>query len=734
MAIFKSLSPDDVSRVPFNANKQFTFNSASATTVGFTTETFQYTSSILDTFSSASTDTKNVAKYYQLDHLFYKNNQLDIANRLGDADYLVGNRTLYDRVNVISVPSNLYGNKIKPGTFIYSSSNGTVIDDSKGNLIISGTNLTNHSIDEREKIFHLGPVKGFKQYNLNYDLYGKVSPHQSDYYTRESVYDDSYYNNTLDYKKIKFKKEHLGPDLLTENGIQTVFDENIDGWVDVGANVNVTTDFSAAGGVKFTTSGNSGDQYPQFSTSLPAGTLKPFARYRLEFEITSLSGGDIPKSFIIFDGGIGRIYGSQDVQVGKNIIEFQYVPPSQNGVSTHSTFSAEKALGFPNAGKANIHFEFTNANTIVYDAVIKNCFFREIMDYPTANFDSSVSSSIVAPHNETYNFNPDEDFTIAMHINPAEANGYLLSKSTTKTLVKTPINAKTNTTGSSQPFNTRAGIQFPFEIFIDDKQHLTFRKSDGNFTPTISASIYTGSMQHVVCMSSASQMEIWITGSKIASTTDTTVGQTQNQANLYVGNKGEIGNYYTGSLANVMIFNSSRTPAQIDNLHSSSNGSPYVGNIFYSNGLATITHPNHLSIAQPFESGSVIGDNPYLLKASNISPGTNTVFVESRDANSSGSIAHSIKFKNIHPIYENEYMCTINSDEYNFTHNISIRKIKSDQKQDLANFATSSLWKPYVTTVGLYNENNELLVIGKLAQPVRMSEEADTTFVLRWDT
>ena len=105
MAIFKSLSPDDVSRVPFNANKQFTFNSASATTVGFTTETFQYTSSILDTFSSASTDTKNVAKYYQLDHLFYKNNQLDIANRLGDADYLVGNRTLYDRVNVISVPS-----------------------------------------------------------------------------------------------------------------------------------------------------------------------------------------------------------------------------------------------------------------------------------------------------------------------------------------------------------------------------------------------------------------------------------------------------------------------------------------------------------------------------------------------------------------------------------------------------------------------------------------------------
>ena len=152
MAIFKSLSPDDVSRVPFNANKQFTFISSSASSSGFTIERFEYTSSILDTFSSGSTDSKNTVKYYQLDHLFYKNNKLDIANRLGDADYLAGNRTLYDKVNVISIPSRLYGNKIKPGTFIYSSSNGTIVDDSKGNLIISGTNLINHSIDER---YHL---------------------------------------------------------------------------------------------------------------------------------------------------------------------------------------------------------------------------------------------------------------------------------------------------------------------------------------------------------------------------------------------------------------------------------------------------------------------------------------------------------------------------------------------------------------------------------------------------
>ena len=122
--------------------------------------------------------------------------------------------------------------------------------------------------------------------------------------------------------------------------------------------------------------------------------------------------------------------------------------------------------------------------------------------------------------------------------------------------------------------------------------------------------------------------------------------------------------------------------------------------MFYSNGLATITSPNYQYIATPTAS-------------------TDSLMTT---------------FKSTNTIYENEFQCTVRSDEYNYTHNISTRKIQSDQHPNLANFATGSIWKPYVTTVGLYNEDNELLVIGKLGQPIRMSDEADTTFVLRWDT
>ena len=85
-------------------------------------------------------------------------------------------------------------------------------------------------------------------------------------------------------------------------------------------------------------------------------------------------------------------------------------------------------------------------------------------------------------------------------------------------------------------------------------------------------------------------------------------------------------------------------------------------------------------------------------------------------------------------MYEHEYQCTINEREFNQTSNLTTREVKSNNNYKLAGFTTSSFFKPYVTTVGLYNEAGDLLVVGKLSQPVRMSNETDTTFVLRWDT
>jgi len=91
---------------------------------------------------------------------------------------------------------------------------------------------------------------------------------------------------------------------------------------------------------------------------------------------------------------------------------------------------------------------------------------------------------------------------------------------------------------------------------------------------------------------------------------------------------------------------------------------------------------------------------------------------------------NKLSFKNKYTVYENEIICTVGENEFNMTQNPTIT---TDDSGSLRDFATGSIFKPYITTVGLYNDNNELLLVGKFAQPLPMSDVTDTTFVIRYD-
>ena len=49
------------------------------------------------------------------------------------------------------------------------------------------------------------------------------------------------------------------------------------------------------------------------------------------------------------------------------------------------------------------------------------------------------------------------------------------------------------------------------------------------------------------------------------------------------------------------------------------------------------------------------------------------------------------------------------------------------------NFVTHSEFRPYLTTVGLYNDKGELLVIGKLGKPIKLTTNAQNAIVVRFD-
>ena len=124
-------------------------------------------------------------------------------------------------------------------------------------------------------------------------------------------------------------------------------------------------------------------------------------------------------------------------------------------------------------------------------------------------------------------------------------------------------------------------------------------------------------------------------------------------------------------------------------------GSTIVGNIIYPHGMAIITN-------QDFTMAS-------LVSATNVTC----------------SFSSSLK------IFETQYKATINEFEYNFSQNPSI--ISGSTDGTIYDFTTGSFFQPYVTTVGLYNEAQELLAVGKLAQPYPLSRTTDTTFYINID-
>jgi hypothetical protein len=95
-------------------------------------------------------------------------------------------------------------------------------------------------------------------------------------------------------------------------------------------------------------------------------------------------------------------------------------------------------------------------------------------------------------------------------------------------------------------------------------------------------------------------------------------------------------------------------------------------------------------------------------------------------------------------IYETQYKCTIRENEFNATLNPSAQKSGSVTEVSGSYFyrrgdgtlndnITGSYFSPYVTTVGLYDEAQNLLAVGKLAQPLPTSDTTDTTILVNID-
>ena len=90
---------------------------------------------------------------------------------------------------------------------------------------------------------------------------------------------------------------------------------------------------------------------------------------------------------------------------------------------------------------------------------------------------------------------------------------------------------------------------------------------------------------------------------------------------------------------------------------------------------------------------------------------------------------YNLQFNNTVELNSSVYFCRINHNEFNYSTNptyLSGSKIRVKTQ-------SSDLPVSYITTVGLYNDNNELLATAKLSEPLKKTSDTEFTIRVRLD-
>lgn len=83
-------------------------------------------------------------------------------------------------------------------------------------------------------------------------------------------------------------------------------------------------------------------------------------------------------------------------------------------------------------------------------------------------------------------------------------------------------------------------------------------------------------------------------------------------------------------------------------------------------------------------------------------------------------------------IYQNEVRCKVNENDFSYTLNPSANL--AGTTGSYINAITGSDFRPYATTIGLYNDQDQLLIVGKLSRPYPITPNTDMTFIIKWDS
>ena len=243
----------------------------------------------------------------------------------------------------------------------------------------------------------------------------------------------------------------------------------------------------------------------------------------------------------------------------------------------------------------------------------------------------------------------------------------------------------------------RSVKQLYYSNYVNDSNLIT-----GSFENYLQSSLHTSGSRNLLSKASVISYPRSLTGEGIKPGTIvydiTGLGDyIENQSDYVLETEAEGGLYIeTGSSDNAggIIKDDGEGRLKVDS------GTPFnvgtgttVGNVFYSHGIAVLTHEDLVD---------------FFASPNNL----------------------TFNWKSLQSIYTLNLKCKVKDSELNFTLNPSATR---DENGNLANNITGSEFRPYVTSVGLYNDYGELIAVAKLNQPIPKSTDTDMTFEIKLD-
>lgn len=201
---------------------------------------------------------------------------------------------------------------------------------------------------------------------------------------------------------------------------------------------------------------------------------------------------------------------------------------------------------------------------------------------------------------------------------------------------------------------------------------------------------------------------------------------------------------------NIVSFDIESGVMVVDNIPflSGAGGTSKIGNIFYTQGLIVITRGvNDLLLSNwdlSFKSTQTIYEHEYLLIVNedefNVSQHPSAIVEIGKEvgfvSGSDGKIYKTITNPGVKYIKKKSILENGNTLDYRFNSSVNNSVSGGFEHYDLSGSvdSTGSFLAPFITTIGLYDDNCDLVAVAKLPQPIKSEPDIPVNFIIRFDT